>query len=335
MNYRKMVGVFASGISFGMYLIVFGMSIAVLQNRKTGPLAGKGLYWLLTILAVIATLAFTCNVSTVFVEASWSRLGSPDDPLKKKLMQAQARRVIPGLIYSLVSPLIFVIADSVAVWRAYVLWSRSPVVKGILCAAAILNILFWATNTVIRAVSGTAAILTGGNANLVILSITGLLLSTALNALASVLFGIRAWKHQTRLRQTSASMSSSRSLKVLLVVMEGGFFLCALQLISSFISVGLLLQPSAIDPLAPISLAQIVMDTVTDNVAATYPSLVVVILAFQRSAMDGDSSNTTSAVLQFNTHGTAGTAGTTSSHSTKFKQSIRVIPTEEKDYSFA
>ncbi|KAH8810421.1 hypothetical protein DL96DRAFT_1716656 [Flagelloscypha sp. PMI_526] len=117
-----------------------------------------------------------------------------------------------------------------------------------------------------------------------------ILFSAVVNAIATAVIGIKAWKHKKFIKQSHSITSSSAGIAVLSVLVETGFILCVVQIINSCVSIAWSSRISDdYGPRSSFALAYAFFATLADAVAVSYAPLVVIFLYYRGSLLkEGD-----------------------------------------------
>ncbi|KAH8818559.1 hypothetical protein DL96DRAFT_1714856 [Flagelloscypha sp. PMI_526] len=271
-DYYGAVELMSQSLFYGMFLVVFGISILILQQRKpAGP--RRVLFGSIMFIGIAMTTNFSLIVAGTLMQMSWPHLLSPSSTIRQKLMAANEISRKPFVGTSVVTPLVYIIADAMPIWRAYVMWSHSRNVKGILLVLFGLNI----ASCILQAVFVVINELQDANRNNEVLQstvyATSLLFSVLVNATSTSLIGYQAWNHRANIKK--GLLNSTFALSILVLIVEAGFALCIIQIINASVSIASSFVRAA-EPLNALSLCAI----------ASYPSLLVIIMGYKKSVLD-------------------------------------------------
>ncbi|THH10830.1 hypothetical protein EW146_g8243 [Bondarzewia mesenterica] len=228
--------------------------------------------WLVT---VIMFLVSTCHYALSWVTAYSDVLSDlqflvdevldsypsiPDNPDDSVVFQ----RVSEVQIYL---PIInYILSDAVLLWRAWVLWDRNIKVM-------IVPALMWFITAVAAFVS--VGLLRMGYATISAIIASTLPLVT--NIVATSLIAFKAWKYSRSIKAFLGNSSAPkiRAGAVLALLVESGFLYCAIWIayvISRFSSVGPLFKD--------------IMQAIIVQISGSYPTVVIVLVALQKTAWD-------------------------------------------------
>ncbi|KAH8822329.1 hypothetical protein DL96DRAFT_348215 [Flagelloscypha sp. PMI_526] len=193
-------------------------------------------------------------------------------------MVIEHKKVVQAIF--ILHPIPYMIADIVPIWRAYILWSHSKVARTLLITVGLINTGVCVTRSIlaylVEAVDGLQRIspfLYPGQLGF----------STITNAGVTIAIGIRAWHHRELTKDLRRT--SSNPVYALLVLVEAGAFLCFTQVLNLVLSICEVHYGSV--PNHPFALAASVSGSIGDTVAAAYPALIVIVLSFHGSMLDG------------------------------------------------
>ncbi|KAF8061864.1 hypothetical protein FPV67DRAFT_1673474 [Lyophyllum atratum] len=165
--------------------------------------------------------------------------------------------------------LVTIISDGVVIWRTWVLFPDQIWVK-----LATLALFFGTVSTALGyQVTDTVATVPLFEASLA--------LSLVTNAVSTILILYRLWAHLRSWRDAGLQRKlTSPVSKVMLVLVESGLVYCTIQALS----LALFLAP--FKPYSPADIAYNFITQMADVLTAMYPSIIVVLVASQRSMVE-------------------------------------------------
>ncbi|KAF5353602.1 hypothetical protein D9758_013777 [Tetrapyrgos nigripes] len=173
---------------------------------------------------------------------------------------------------NMVSRLNYVIGDGIVVWRAWVMFPRNLVVKGILL------ICFMGSLGGALADGGLAAAELlhgstdlGNRVNILIMALPLLITNMA----ATGLIGYKAWLHGQDIKKTLKDCGNqvSRAQKILMLLFESGMIYCGVWITDTILSFSTKIGSIAFQTIA----------TALPGLATLYPILIILLVALERS----------------------------------------------------
>ncbi|KAH8806797.1 hypothetical protein DL96DRAFT_598192 [Flagelloscypha sp. PMI_526] len=283
-DYYGTVALMAESLFFGMFVIIFGISIILLvQQRKTMSAPRKILFSSILFIGMAMTTDFSLALAGTLIQMSWPHLLGPSATLHEKLIAADELSLLPYAGTWVVIPLVYIVADAMPIWRAYILWSHSKVMKTILLVLYGVNVSVCLLQAIFLTVDELKDKNGDNEVRQSIIYATSLLVSVAVNAISTSLIGYQVWRHRNNMKESS--QHSSLSIQLLVLVIEAGLALCIVQIINASISITSSFDRST-EPLDALSLSATVWTPFGDSFAASYPSLIVIITAGRHSVLD-------------------------------------------------
>jgi hypothetical protein len=178
-------------------------------------------------------------------------------------------------VWATTTRLMYILSDIICAWRTVVLWNRDKRVIAVLLffilgstAAAVCDLyfsiipLFGAAS---RSIEGQGKV--GERA---LLFVVGPTLAT--NLLSTSLIAWKAWKHRIPVREHLCGGSGSvRVDRVFALLIESGFIYCCIWILYGISAFGVFLDPGF---------------TFMAGVSGLYPTLIIILVAMQRSPVD-------------------------------------------------
>ncbi|KAJ3977919.1 hypothetical protein EV361DRAFT_394881 [Lentinula raphanica] len=283
-NYHGVCGLIAESALYGMYMALLIYALRHLnvssEDSRTKPRV-IALFSLLLMFALSTTL-WALDI-TDFVRGLYEILGRTDGTTTQRnsdyMIELNPRVIAQTTIFSIE----YLIGDSVVVWRACALWGYSKKVMLLptllLSAAAVLVFFFVGC----LGLHDWEYIL--GEPEVCYNSYIGtFFLSIAINLLATSLIATKAWMHHRFLRSASVK-KSTRVLKIMILLVESGFiYLVIWGTKSMSIFMDLNATPGG-------QFAVSLLNSMGNQVVGLYPTLLMVLVNEQRSAINTDSDN--------------------------------------------
>ncbi|PIL26102.1 hypothetical protein GSI_11856 [Ganoderma sinense ZZ0214-1] len=234
--------------------------------------------------AAVAALEFTSPSST---DAALSQFGR----------RARTISYVTGALYTINITL----GDIIVWWRVYVLWQKRTVMAlglVLIVAAFVLGTLatiLYRVDITVQPLLSYGGIYGGMSA----------LLSFVSNSIATTLIGRKAWGHRKILRQSPAALNvrwkATPTMKVLTLLVESGT-LYSILFSAALITNIMLRFKSSLTPSAA-EYASLTMKFFTGcfiPLLAIYPTLIIFIVALNRSEIDGTLANATPSEISTN-----------------------------------
>ncbi|KAL1759407.1 hypothetical protein FB107DRAFT_204911 [Schizophyllum commune] len=178
---------------------------------------------------------------------------------------------VPDRVYRILLALDLLVCDAIVVWRAWVMWQESRVVKVILSLCMVGSVVGVVAHLIWYAV----AYLDSEAPTLSLLMVTIPLLLT--NLVATILVGLQVWYYRRNVKSIASPWRKrTRIGKILVLLLESGFVYCLLWIAS----IALEVDGTSDDARADYYMAA---SNAYQSFAGIYPTLIVIIVAVQRS----------------------------------------------------
>ncbi|KAF7356075.1 hypothetical protein MVEN_00937400 [Mycena venus] len=192
-----------------------------------------------------------------------------------------------------------IVGDSVVIWRAWVLYSRSLWVMALPCLMLTMSFVFMVIDLICLTGAGFSnqtAIASGGpvcdRAELISWAF-----SFVTNGTCTILIGYKAWQHRrsTRALGNSTTVNSTRmsTNRILSLLVESGFIYCLFWLTQYILFVDVTRD-------APIIYVYELFSGMGDQISGMYPALIIVIVNLHQTLWDAvDSPSANGSSLHF------------------------------------
>ncbi|KAL1700700.1 hypothetical protein EV121DRAFT_283223 [Schizophyllum commune] len=262
--YHFQIMVMWTAVDFVLYGVLAALFIALCsvlarRERNSGPIVAAT-----TLLFLLATISITLDILFYLLQlpAEYGPHSMWNHAIVHQLEQSR-------IVQSVNARLSYLISDIIVVWRAWVLWPDSRLVKGLLLLCA-------CGSTIGVTLDCVWVLLEVGAIPMAQRTLTRTLPLLVTNLVATGLVGIRAWQYRTQIKGNLGLLTKrSQVEKVLVLLVESGFVYCLIWVIA------MVLQ---------ILGAGLTTDSAYGIVSATYPRLagiystaVVLAVAAQRS----------------------------------------------------
>lgn len=271
-------GAVAASILYGMVLLVTGMGLFVLLQKRRQKMKDRdstskpaNTVYIITVIVsfILATLFWGQFIAGFSYSIRATLVDNPEMDIGK--LNATDNVLYPlDIIGNVASQLMPLITDAFIVWRASLLFrdNRKMMIAPVLLllADAVMNVVYLAYTATI---SG-AEISQQGESRLFTNVWTSILaLSLATNAAASLLMLWKFWRARQVIFQ---KRPYSKAQRVLLILFESGVIFCAFQIVV------LGLTQSSFVPLSSFNLGTAAMVDIYSIFSAMYPTVVLVLI---------------------------------------------------------
>ncbi|KAH8823176.1 hypothetical protein DL96DRAFT_1683337 [Flagelloscypha sp. PMI_526] len=276
------VDILAGGFCYGIFFVLNIIALHILDKRpKPHTHPTKVLRWAIMFLFFAFTMTMALQAGGYILRSRWPRYGSSETPLMDRWNMNVS---VYSKIYkamSLSQPVPYMAADAVPIWRAYTLWAHSRNARLLLVIACGLNMLVGLTRIILEPLMYSIDYLKDYEYYLYPIQLG---FSTITNALVTIAIGIRAWHHRNLTKDIRRSSSSP--VYVLVILVEAGAALFLTQTLN--LTMTILMGNGYHNSLTH---AAVVLTVIGDTVAASYPTLIVIVLSFRGSMLDEGATN--------------------------------------------
>ncbi|KAL1725250.1 hypothetical protein EV714DRAFT_221726 [Schizophyllum commune] len=248
-------------VLYGVLAVLFIALCSVLarRERNSGPIVAAT-----TLLFLLATISITLDILFYLLQlpAEYGPHSMWNHAIVHQLEQSR-------IVQSVNARLSYLISDIIVVWRAWVLWPDSRVVKSLLLLCA-------CGSTVGVTLDCVWVLLEVGAIPMAQRTLTRTLPLLVTNLVATGLVGIRAWQYRTQIKGNLGLLTKrSQVEKVLVLLVESGFVYCliwAIAMVLQILGAGLTTDS-----------AYGIVSATYPRLAGIYPTAVVLAVAAQRS----------------------------------------------------
>lgn len=283
----SMTNLVAIGVSYGVSLVIFLASLDILRKRlqKARLAAGPALWLsgLILIMLALSTAYFALNICEGFAHFQFANdvlVPGSTPPLKDRLQAANVALSSFTPAMDSVQLLNVIAGDVVVVWRALALWPRSWLLKIGMWACILANIALSIWATVEHRKDDLIAAGDASKLNSVDWISAAVYMSFAINVVATAMILLKFWflRRLGNQRGERKPIARSRVHNILVVLVECGFVYCALQLFIAVTSSQQLAVPGAV---------ALLNDNIIVPLSGAYTSVIVILVANQKSSIDG------------------------------------------------
>ncbi|KAJ7641821.1 hypothetical protein FB45DRAFT_826089 [Roridomyces roridus] len=179
-----------------------------------------------------------------------------------------------------------VIGDTVVIWRAWVLYQRTPSVVAIPCILLLTSVALIDIICLTGAGGFDQTSISNGGAVCTHTELVSWAFSLGTNASCTLLIGLEAWQHRRTMKslniiEDGRQMSAS---KILSLLVESGFIYCIFWLTQLIIFFPLPLDKPAV------FIVYEILSGMGDQISGLYPTLIIVIVNLQHTIWDSNAS---------------------------------------------
>ncbi|KAJ4471435.1 hypothetical protein J3R30DRAFT_3407807 [Lentinula aciculospora] len=167
--------------------------------------------------------------------------------------------------------------DGIVVWRAWAVWNERRTVMIVPGFFLFATLAIFLTSSSMRTIAYVNPSIIESDSVSGSLVIAGYTASIATNLSSTVLIGIKAYQHRKFLK--AAGIGSSRAARVLMLLTESGVLYIVFQIIN--VCLAFLDDESLTN--SPFNIATHVWGVLMNFIAATYPTLIILIVHNNRS----------------------------------------------------
>ncbi|KAH9004434.1 hypothetical protein EDB86DRAFT_1941544 [Lactarius hatsudake] len=264
-----------AGIVYGVYIVLYVTSVHILIKRGfTSCRPRMIMFGITTLMFALAIVALVLRTTLGFQEMQWF-LGFPSANT-----WSDERFLVVTLVEATITRLMYILSDIVCTWRAVVLWNRDKRIIVILLllifgTAAAAGCELRLSNPVFP--SGESS-LAGDVGPLIMVGPT-----LATNLVSTGLIAWKAWQRRVEVKKHLGEASRSvRVERVFALLVESGFIYCCVWIVYLISALDLIPVPGFA-----------VMDDVLLFVSGLYPTLIIILVAMQKSPVQYYSTHST------------------------------------------
>ncbi|KAJ3772427.1 hypothetical protein FB446DRAFT_736665 [Lentinula raphanica] len=283
-NYHGICALIAESALYGMYtaLLIYALQHLKVfsEDKRTKPrvialLSLLLMFTLSTTLWALDITDFVRGVDKILLKT----YSTTTQRYSNYMIELNPRVIVQTIVFSTE----YLIGDSMVVWRACALWgySRKIMLLPILLLSSAAVLIFFFVGCLgfhdWEYVSGEPKVCLDSYLGIFFLSIT-------INLLATSLIATKAWNHHCLLRSASVK-KSTRVLKIMILLVESGFIYLVIwctKCMSIFIDLNA--TPGG-------QFAVSLLNSTGNQVVGLYPTLLMILVKEQCSAIDADSEN--------------------------------------------
>ncbi|KAH9006701.1 hypothetical protein EDB83DRAFT_727053 [Lactarius deliciosus] len=263
------------GIVYGVYIVLYVTSVHILSKLGfTSCRPRMIMFGITTVMFALAIVALVLRTTLGFQEMQWL-LGFPSTHI-----WSDKRFLVVTLVEATITRLMYILSDIVCAWRAVVLWNRDKRIIAILLllilgTAAAAGCELRLTNPVAPSAPSSLA----GDVGPLIM--VGPTLGT--NLVSTGMIAWKAWQRRVEVKKHLGEASTFvRTERVLALLIESGFIYCCVWIVYLISARDLMPVPGFA-----------VMDDVLLFVSGLYPTLIIILVAMQKSPVQYYSTHST------------------------------------------
>nr|GAT53082.1 predicted protein [Mycena chlorophos] len=285
-----------------LYTVIFALTVYSVFHR--GPLSRTSLVMLIVLFylyAISVTLwaldlsALFLLLRAMFLEAGNLPAGTPLEDIMNNARAVTANFGTPEEALFLFN---MIVGDSVVIWRVWVIWTGSRWVVSIPVTLLLISTAFAFLDIACLTNSGfgsQTSIAGGGevcsNAELISWAI-----SLGTNAASTILISIKAWQHRRLVKEINGAQTAARVSvhKTLTLLVESGFIYCLFWLTQLVLFVPITFGKPSVYFYA-------FLGALGDQLSGAYPTIIILIVNFQRSVWASSTGGPDEVELEFPT----------------------------------
>ncbi|KAJ7353432.1 hypothetical protein DFH08DRAFT_856860 [Mycena albidolilacea] len=272
--------VVAESIFFSAYGILFALAVySILRKglRSRGPII-----MLVLVVYFYATCAtqWALNFSDAFKNVH-HLLMDLDTPIQDRLDLENKSRAPGSAAQEALWVSNMILGDSVVIWRTWAIYQRRILAISVPCVLLFTSFVFVLMDVVCN-ISELNSPFPGSHKICPAADIVGWAFSVATNIACTVLIGFKAWQHRKRMRDSN--MPQMPTEKILSLLVESGF-------IYSLLWLSQVIAYTGFSTVSPWHWVYEVLDPMGNQIAGMYPTLIIVIVNFKRTAWEEASSH--------------------------------------------
>jgi len=288
----------------------------ILARRRSEDRPSRIILILLPVILLLSTFVFIALGVLVIQLIRFSFIENPNLPLENRfaIVQQKVQTGATAIVYYLTNSggVMFLIADAVVIWRTWAIWHGRRTYMAI-------PILFLVAALVLSIISSTAVMV---NASTVVISndvwyaktnLTAMACSLLANAASTSLVGVQSFRYY-RARKHSGGIFAPRAIILLFNLAEAGLVYFVMQFVA------LILAINDNEPQSAIDYATQTWQLFVLYTSVTYPAVIVLLVAYNRSIANGTISNHDDLLA---TNGMVRRHCTAASHPTRLRWGLR------------
>ncbi|KAK7459573.1 hypothetical protein VKT23_009555 [Stygiomarasmius scandens] len=285
MEYLQSAGTIGGCIAYGIFIPIFFLSCYITRNHKLKNhlLVAHSMIMVSSTGIIIADVGLQTRMfsfALIPVHGSTPSWG-------ERLQSSQKSAIPYAILLTWCTMINFIIGDAIIAWRAYVLWSRSLIIKCMLLAFFIGNIGIALYNVASFMISVTSTSDEGHSTNTISTSTAvGYFASLGSNLFATSLILLKSWLFRQTMKDAFIKAKKSTAYQVLVLIIECGLLFGVVQLAAGLIT----LSSAANDPTSFVinsrTLAYYVISAIYPILSGIVPLLMIIIVAGKRSMID-------------------------------------------------
>ncbi|KAF9462526.1 hypothetical protein BDZ94DRAFT_1309605 [Collybia nuda] len=233
---------YVNGVGTAIGLLLYGTHYAHANKARQRSLkSGAPRLWLLgALLFLFVSTTVRCFLDTFsFFNQIYTYLVDNSSPLRLRGNLFVQRYMAVVVLANFSTPINYILSDYILVWRTWVLCRDNRVLLVILAFLALADTVLGITYLTVTALSTLEVLnFSTEGARLAALSspllVTFSFISLTTNVLGTTCIGLKAWKHYNT---SKAVASRGAVLNILIVLIETGAFMAAIQLIAAILSI--------------------------------------------------------------------------------------------------
>ncbi|KAE9403391.1 hypothetical protein BT96DRAFT_1080538 [Gymnopus androsaceus JB14] len=202
------------------------------QKRENNGRAQNALIAVLLVVFFMIVLD-TCQINIVnLVLVKFRLVVSLPSGLVAQQMAANSKSlfIVASILQYWSENLIFLIADTTIIWRAWAIWSENRIVKATLLTLFLFDIGVNVSGVIVNTLKSINQ--TGSRFNAETLVWLGIVVNLVINILATSLIAYRAWVHHKSVRIATSNARKTQVVTILLLCIESGTIFGIIQVLN-------------------------------------------------------------------------------------------------------
>ncbi|KAH9012370.1 hypothetical protein EDB84DRAFT_961492 [Lactarius hengduanensis] len=272
------------GIVYGIYIVLYITSVHILLGKPgfTSSQPRMFMFGITTFMFVLGSIALVLEVAIGFSEIRLIL-----DPTAENVWSVYRNNIVFAVAEA-ITRLMYILSDIICAWRAVVLWNRDKRVIAVLLlfifgttAAAVCELSLRLVPIFKSGLPFLSTIQGGTILNAGPLIMVGPTLGT--NLVSTGLIAWKAWEHRISVRKHLGEGNGSvRVERVFTLLIESGFLYCCPWIIYFISAFGVIPEPGFS-----------VMDGIVLYASGSYPTLIIILVAMQKSPIEHYSTHST------------------------------------------
>ncbi|KIK53711.1 hypothetical protein GYMLUDRAFT_926557 [Collybiopsis luxurians FD-317 M1] len=234
-TYHNVTSSICAFVLYGVYILSVAIAIRLIIESNTGKRKHK-LIWLsvaiLGAFALLMTPNFITRSMFLLVSAEKEFIQTLSQGIAAQVQAARQREYVLNQILLWPLPLVLIMSDSIAMWRAWVMWQNNNYVRGMLMLLFVGNFVTQVCDEIFDHLTLAGTLEHEPSFFTIHWDLASAVVSLAVNLSTTALIGYKAWEYRNQFRTLGLGHHKlTISQQVLLLWIESGVIFCALQIL--------------------------------------------------------------------------------------------------------